>query len=109
MSAPAFSSTTTTKDNPMSAQSWTVTNEGFTRREGGVTAAEFAAMVNDAVVSGAKVEVDGREVWSRWNRTSPAKTWNNGSVSVDVRGRSKGTQGTVWVRASSKATVTVTA
>lgn len=73
-----------------------------------VAASDLAIVVNDATARGATIEVGGREVWSRWSRKTPARAWQNGSVSVDVRGRTKGAQGTVWVRRGETATVKIT-
>jgi hypothetical protein len=50
----------------------------------------------DRINSGEITEVAGREVWSRFG--GAASSWQNGSVSVNVRGRSARTQGTVWVK-----------
>lgn len=51
-----------------------------------------------AVDTGHQVEVDGREVWSRWAPSEPATLWQNGTVSVQVRGREPGKQGEVYVK-----------
>lgn len=86
------------------ASTFTVTNDGA-RATAGVTATEFARMVNDAAAAG-RVDVNGREAWARFGGTV-ATAWANGSVSVDVRGRTRTAQGTVWVKAGQSATVTV--
>lgn len=59
---------------------------------------EAADVVNAAYQKGLAVKVAGREVWRKYRNPVVAQTWGNGSLSVDVRGASKGTQGTVWVK-----------
>jgi hypothetical protein len=58
----------------------------------GTTRFDFVDRVNRGEVT----EVGGREVWSQFGERST--TWQNGSVSVNVRGRTSRSQGTVWVR-----------
>lgn len=57
----------------------------------------WADTINARVANGERVEVNGREVFARFGQ--PASTWQNGSLSVSVRGRKPGREGTVWVKA----------
>lgn len=61
-------------------------------------AEKVASAINQLVTEGKLTHVNGREVWARF-RKGPATAWRNGSLSVDVRGRSAGKEGTLWVKA----------
>lgn len=68
--------------------------------------------INDAVKDGARVTVNGREVRKLSWTARPASTWQNGSVSINVAPRNKGTRsqtGTVWVKTGQSVTVEVVA
>lgn len=70
------------------------------------TAAEaLAQRVNAAVFAGQRVTVDGREVWSRFDTSTPAQVWANGTLSFYVRGRSARAQGEVWVKSGQSVSV----
>lgn len=64
----------------------------------------------DAVNAGTVTHVAGREVWAKWG--AQASTWQNGSVSVQVRGTRVGNsnkQGQVWVKEGQSVTFTTRA
>lgn len=64
----------------------------------------WADALNERFASGERVEVQGRVVTSKWFG-KPATAWQNGSLSVTVEGRRKGTEGTVWVKSGETFTV----
>lgn len=64
----------------------------FTNTDDSAARNAFVALVNNGKVT----TVNGRTVWTRFGAFASA--WQNGSVSVDVRGKGKRTQGTVWVK-----------
>ena len=59
-----------------------------------------AQELNDMFEHGSLTMVNGREVVSKYGH-APANSWQNGTVSVSVKGRTKGTFGTVYVKVGS--------
>jgi len=60
-------------------------------------AVELADEVNAAFKAGELAMVNGRRIVSAWGQP-PAKSWQNGTVSVTVQGREKRTVGTVYAK-----------
>lgn len=68
----------------------------------------IANAINTAYAAGAHVTINGREVYSHWTRNRNADSnWQNGSVSVNVRGRRAGSQGTVWIKKGESAHIEI--
>jgi hypothetical protein len=61
------------------------------------TATTIADAINADFAAGRISTVNGRELVTAWGK-APAVSWQNGSVSVTVKGRTKGKVGTVFVK-----------
>lgn len=68
----------------------------------------IAALVNDLAATG-DLQANGREVWSLLPGRPVSRQWQNGSVSVLVRGRKPGTQGEIFVKDGETLTLTTDA
>jgi hypothetical protein len=61
------------------------------------TAVTIADRINAEFHAGTLTTVNGRELASRYG-TTVAKAWQNGTVSVTVRGRTKGKFGELYIK-----------
>jgi hypothetical protein len=61
------------------------------------TATAIADQINADFTAGRITDVNGRRITSQYGR-KPANAWGNGTVSVTVKGRSKGKTGTVYAK-----------